>query len=310
MQFNKPWFWERKNIVIPLILMPITLIVKLIIKIKKKTCKAEHFNIPIICIGNIYIGGTGKTPSSIFLAKELMKKGKKPVILRKYYKNHNDEHILLKSNFSNVIIEKNRSNGIRNAENSGFDSVILDDGFQDYKIKKTLSVVCFNQNQLIGNGYVFPSGPLREDINALQKSEIILINGKQDKNFEKKIFEINRNAEIYYSSYKLLDFRIFEGKKLVVFAGIGSPDNFFKILVDNNLDIFKTVSYPDHYNYSKSELLGLINYAKKNNCEVVTTEKDFLRISKYDLQDIKYLKVKLEVINKEKLLEKVLSIYV
>ncbi len=309
MKFNKPEFWKTKKSIFPFLLMPITLIVNCIIRLRKIFSKRKSFNIPIICVGNIYIGGTGKTPSSIYLAKELQKKGRKPVILRKYYKGHNDEHYLLKNNFSNVIIEEDRSKGILRAENDGFDSVILDDGFQDYSINKNLSIICFNKNQLIGNGYILPSGPLREGIDALQESEVVLINGKPDKDFEEKIYKVNKKLEIYYSIYNLLDCKIFQQKKLVAFAGIGNPDNFFKILIENNLDIFKTVAYPDHYNYSKSELINLVDYAKKNNCEIVTTEKDYLRILKYNIEEIKCLKVKLEIINNEKFLKKVLNVY-
>ena len=99
MKLNKPNFWDLKNSIFSILLLPFSLIVLLSILIKKNLTKTIRFNIPIICVGNIYIGGTGKTPSSIFLAKELSSLGKNPVILRKYYKSHSDEHRLIKKNF-------------------------------------------------------------------------------------------------------------------------------------------------------------------------------------------------------------------
>ena len=85
-----------------------------------------------------------------------------------------------------MILSKDRSEGIYKAVNNGFDTVILDDGFQDYKIKKTLSIICFNEKQLIGNGLVFPAGPLRENIKSISSANIIIINGEKNKEFEKK----------------------------------------------------------------------------------------------------------------------------
>ena len=131
------------------------------------------------------------------------------------------------------------------------DVVILDDGFQDHKIIKNFNIICFNQTQKIGNGLVIPAGPLREDLNSLSRADIILINGKKDKNFEKKIFKINKEVLIFYSNYKLLNLKKFRKKNLIVFAGIGNPSNFFDLLKKNKLKIKKKYIFPDHYDYKK-----------------------------------------------------------
>ena len=185
MMFNKPKFWDDKIGIYSVILFPFTLIILVLIFLKKKFSKNIKFDIPIICVGNIYIGGTGKTPTSILLAKELSRLEKNPVIVKKYYKSHKDEHELIKSNFKNLILNKNRINGINEAIKMKFDTVILDDGFQDYKIKSKLNIVCFNKNQLIGNGLVLPSGPLRVSLRSLNDVDIVLINGEEDNDFEK-----------------------------------------------------------------------------------------------------------------------------
>ena len=179
--------------------------------------------------GNIYVGGTGKTPIAIFLANELNRLGKKPVILRKYYKSHIDEYKLIKNSFKNLITNKNRIKGLHEAEKSNHDIVILDDGLQDYKIKKDLNIVCFNSNQLVGNGFVFPAGPLREKLTALKEANIVIINGDKNLKFEQKILNINKNIEIFYSLYKPLNIAKFKNKKLFAVARLGILKTFLRL---------------------------------------------------------------------------------
>mgnify|MGYP001311983419 FL=1 len=309
-KINKPKFWDRKIGLISILFFPLTLIVIFFTSLKKKITKTRGFKIPIICVGNIYLGGTGKTPTSILLAKELSKLGKKPLILRKYYKNHNDEYSLIKNYFKNLIISKNRIEGLKEAEKSNFDIVILDDGLQDYKIKKNLSIVCFNNNQLIGNGMVLPSGPLRENLSILKNVEIVIINGSKNINFENKILNINKKLEIFYSFYKPINLDQFKNKKLLALAAIGNPENFFQLVEKNNLKIFKKKIFPDHYQFSKAEMQNILREAEMENYQVIMTEKDYYKINHYKLKKINYLKVSLEIYNKEKLFKKINSLYV
>ena len=310
MIFKKPRFWDRRIGLISILLLPLTLIVLLLIFFKKKLIKTIKFKIPVICVGNIYVGGTGKTPTSIFLASELNKKGYDPVILRKYYKSHKDEYKLIKNNYKNLIVSNNRVDGIKNLQNSDFDSVILDDGFQDYSIKKDLNIICFNSRQLIGNGMVLPSGPLRENLNALKKANIVLINGEKNTKFEDKIYKINNKIEIFYSNYKPTNLLEFNDKDLFAIAGIGNPSNFFEILEKNKLNIKKKIIFPDHYNISKIQIEKIIEEAAEKKLQVIMTEKDYYKIEKYNISNIKCLKVELDIINKEKFLRRISEIYI
>ena len=260
-------------------------------------------------MGNIYVGGTGKTPLSILLAKELSKRDKKLALIRKSYKSHVDEYGLIKDNYKNLIINNNRVDAIKEAINKKFDTVILDDGFQDYRIKKNINILCFNKNQLIGNGHTFPSGPLRENLQALKKTEIVMINGDKDENFESKVFSINKNVKIFYSYYKPVNIDEFKGKKLVALAGIGNPENFFKMIIKNKLNIVKKIAFPDHYVFNKEEILKIIKDTRQNNFELITTEKDFYKIKYLNLPQIRYLKIDLVIQEKERFLKKVLDSY-
>ena len=295
MKLNKPKFWDKKISFISILLFPLSLIVLLFIFIKKKLARPIEFNIPIICVGNIYIGGTGKTPTSIFLANELSKLGKKPVIIRKYYKNHIDEYNLIRDNYKNLILSSERIDGIKKAEKNNFDSVILDDGFQDLNIKKNLNIICFNQNQLIGNGLVIPSGPLRERLSSLKNADIILINGKKNIDFEKKILNINKNLEVFYCSYKPTNINEFKNKKLFAVAGIGNPQNFFKLMTENCLNVKQKLIFPDHYEFTESEVKKIVNQAQDKNYQIVMTEKDYFKIKDFNISQIQYLKVSLIV---------------
>ena len=309
MRLNKPKFWDTKNNFTSILLFPLSLIVLIFIYIKKKITKAIKFNIPIICVGNIYIGGTGKTPTSIFLVKELVRLGKNPVILRKFYRSHRDEHNLIKKKVSNLILSENRIDGIRKAEREKYDSVILDDGYQDYKIQKDLSILCFNQNQLVGNGLVLPSGPLRESLNSIVSAQIILINGKKNEAFEKKILNINKNLEIFYSSYKPENIDQFKNKKLLAIAGIGNPDNFFQLIEENGLNINKKLVFPDHYEFNKTEIQKIKNEARDNNYQIIMTEKDYFKIKEFDIDNLEYLKISLEITDKEKFIKTIQNLY-
>ena len=308
MKIYKPKFWDTKKSFLSIILFPISLVVSFVIFIKKNLTKKLEFKIPIICVGNIYLGGTGKTPTSVFIAKELELKGKNPVIVRKHYRNHIDEYKLITNNFKQPIVKKNRSQGINEAINKNYDLVVLDDGFQDYQIHKNLSILCFNSYQLVGNSFVFPSGPLRENLSSIKNAQIIIINGNINEEFEKKLYNIKKDIKIFYSEYSALNLDEFRNKKLFAVAGIGNPENFFKILRDNNLNIEREFKYPDHYKFSKSEIDKIVEKAKKENCQIIMTEKDFLRIEDLKNDIIKFLKIKLEIKDKEKLIENIIKV--
>jgi len=306
MKLFKPKFWDlEKANFISILLIPLSILIKFFVLIIKKTTKQNNFPISVICVGNIYLGGTGKTPLTIKIFKMLKNIGKKPIIIKKFYQNQYDEMDLIKANVNDYIFLKSRKDSIKSAFSKSYNVAVLDDGLQDFSIKKDISIVCFHENQLIGNGLTIPAGPLREDLKALENCQIAIINGEKNLEFEKKIRTISESIKIYYSKYIPLNIENFKNKNLLAFAGIGNPNNFFEIMEEYGLKILKKKFFPDHYAYSNFEIEQLVNEAAKDNLELITTEKDFHRIKKLGFTNIKYLPINTIIHEEEKLLNQI-----
>ena len=236
MKLFKPKFWDKNNIIV-FILWPLTLITRFIILIK--TFKASHkTNIKSICVGNIYLGGTGKTQLVIKL-NEILKKKYKVSIIKKYYKNQIDEQRLL-SRRANLILPKNRIFGLNKIKKSKKNLAIFDDGLQDKSLSYNLSIVCFSSITGIGNGKLLPAGPLRESLSKLSDYSGVFINGKKNKHLENKLKKYNKNIKIFSGEYFLKNKNDFDLKsKYLVFCGIGTPESFFNLLKKNKIKIEK-----------------------------------------------------------------------
>ena len=308
MNFFKPKFWDKNQIsFFSVLLFPITLLIKFLVFFKTPLAKKYESSIPIICVGNIYLGGTGKTPLCVEIFSILKNLNMNPAFIRKKYESFQDEADLMKQ-MGHVYQNKKRIKAIQEATQNNVNVAILDDGFQDLSIKKNLSIICFNEKQWIGNGLTIPSGPLRESLSALKKADCVIINGKKNKDIENKIFSKNEKIKIFYSNYKPQNIDEFQSKKIIAFAGIGNPENFFDLLMDNKLNIVGTIKFPDHHKYSEQVLENLSNKIKDNNSILLTTEKDYFRISKNYKKNIKYLKIKVEIKNKNQFIEEIKKI--
>ena len=308
MKFFKPKFWDKNKIsFFSIVLLPATLLIKALTLFKKLFIKKHQFSIPIICVGNIYLGGTGKTPLCIEIFSILKRLKKKPAFIRKKYKSYEDESYM-EQEIGPTYESKKRANALNNAIQNKIDIAILDDGFQDQSIKKNMSIICFNEKQWIGNGLTIPSGPLRENLSALNRANCIVIYGKKNINIENKILENNKLIKIFYAKYKPQNINEFENKKIISFAGIGNPNNFFELLKKNRIDVLEEISFPDHYQYSKKDLDKLIEKSEKNNAILVTTEKDYYRINGEYKKNILYLKIKTEIEEEKEFIEEIKKI--
>ena len=305
MNFKKPKFWDQSSISFwSILLFPFSLVfllTSLIIKIFKTQKK---FSIPIICVGNIYVGGTGKTPLTSEIFKILKSSGKNPGFVKKSYNYLSDEITMLKK-IGKVFYDKNRTHAIRKLILEGYDVAVLDDGFQDFTIKKDFSILCFNSKQLIGNGLVIPSGPLRENFNSILRANCIVINGDKNLEFENKIKKtFKKEIKIFYSKYKIKNMENLQNKEIIAFAGIGNPSNFFDLLKENNLNLKKTYSFPDHHFYSQKDFDKIIG---DNATKIVTTEKDYYRMNDEQKKNCYCVVVDLEIENKDEFINLIKS---
>jgi len=303
MKFSKPKFWDIRKISFwSIILLPVSIIFLIVTQIRAIFKIENKFKVPIICIGNIYVGGTGKTPLASEIFKIITTFGKKPAFIKKNYNYLYDEIQMLRK-VGKTFTNKNRKKAINSLISSSYEVAILDDGFQDFSIKKDLSILCFNSKQLIGNGFIIPSGPLRESLASIKRADCIVINGDKNSEFENKIKKVNKNVKIFYSKYKINNLNVFKNKKVIAFAGIGNPSNFFDLLKENNINLKKTFSFPDHHNYSNQDYNGLI----ENDTLLITTEKDYSRIDEKMKKNFYSVDVDLEIENKDEFINLIKS---
>ena len=306
MNLNKPAFWDSKKISFwAILLLPVTALYCLILFTKRLIKNPKKFNIKTICIGNIYLGGTGKTPLAIKVASLLQDKFNL-VIIKKEYSNQKDEITMLKQNCK-VITHKSRRLAIEQAIKENYNLAIMDDGFQDEEIKKDISILCFSSAQSIGNGFVIPSGPLRESLDRIKFSDIVCINGDLNPELEKKIKFYKQDIKIFYSTYYLLNANYFKDKNYLVFSGIGNNINFLNLLKKNKINISEYKFFPDHYEYSDHDIDKLKKHALKNKLHLLTTEKDYLRLSKKNKENIESSKIQLIINDEEKLVKQIVS---
>ena len=305
MNLKKPSFWDQKRPnLLAYLLLPIALIIK-IFSYLKKTPKNRKKNIKTICIGNFYIGGTGKTSLCIKINKILNKRKIKSCFIKKFYKDQADEQKLLGNN-GKLFLSLSRSEAIQSAIDENYEVAILDDGIQDKSIIYDLSFICFNNINWIGNGMTIPAGPLREDINNLKNYDHVFLNGNLENLDEIKtqILKINSKINIHLGKYEITNLNEFQKEEdYLVFSGIGNHSTFISMLKEHGFKIKKDFEFSDHYQYSEKDLNKIISEAELLNCKIITTEKDFLRINKNDDKKIKFIKSELNIIDEEKLIK-------
>ncbi len=303
MILKKPKFWDyKKPNFIAYLLLPFSYIVHIYNNLNLKKKISFYGKIKTICVGNIYVGGTGKTPLSIKIIKILNNSNIKTCFIKKEYSNQLDEQKLLSSN-GKLFCKKNRVIATNDAFKENFDVAIFDDGLQDKNIKYDINIVCFNEKAEVGNGCLLPAGPLRESIQNLKKYDAVFLNGNNinESDFEKKIKKDFPHIKIFKSTYSIKNLHEFDTKEqYLVFAGIGNFDSFIDMLKKNNFRIIDTIAYPDHYNYSKSDIKKILDIAKLKKAKIITTEKDYIKIAEEYKKEIKAIKIELNIANENK----------
>ena len=297
MKLIKPQYFKNKSI-ISFLLVPFTLVIQFINFLKNLQNK-KKFKIKTICVGNVYVGGTGKTSLSIEI-NNILKKKLKTVFIKKKYLNQFDEIELLKNN-GDLLSHSDRKISLVKAENSKkYDLAILDDGLQDKSIKYDISIACFNSSYGFGNGLLIPAGPLREKLSVLRDYNAVFLNGEKKNKKLSSILKKYNNC-IFYSNYLPTNIeKLNRKKKYLYFCGIGNPEEFEYTLKKYKFNIVKKLIFPDHYNFRNEDIDEIKKIAFDNKLKIITTEKDFKRLSNRNKKDIVYLKIRLEIKNLNK----------
>lgn len=298
MIYKKPDFWNKdKPNIISFLLTPFTLPLHINNFFLNKFKKVKSKKIYSICIGNIYVGGTGKTPSTIKLFKILEKIYKKVTTAKKFYHSQIDEISLLKKKTS-FLTSKNRLQIIYKAVKKGFKIIIFDDGLQDKNIDYDLKIVCFDTLSWIGNGQLIPAGPLREKLSSLKKYDVVFLKNitKKNNKIVNLIKDINPHIKIFNTKYIIRNIKKFNlKKKYIIFSGIGNPDSLKIFLKKNKFNIVDSIIFPDHYKYKNYDILKIIRKAKKIDAQIITTEKDFIKIPKNYQNKLNCINIDMEI---------------
>jgi tetraacyldisaccharide 4'-kinase len=296
-----PNFWRSINL-LSLLLFPVSLVYLLVSKLRFAIQSPVKFNKKVICIGNITAGGSGKTPIAIALGKLLIKKGNKiayvcknfagtlrqPVEVNKQHtiKEVLDEALLL-SKIAPTFAAKTRSEAIAQASKADFDFIIADDGLQNNSFFKDLSILVIDTQIGFGNNCILPAGPLRETLNSgLKKADLVFIVGHISQNIKKHLKD--KKVFTLKAEFKLPNKK---AKRYIAFAGLAYPEKFFVALNKIGANIIEKIDYADHHKYTKKELLYLLKKADNLNAQLITTEKDLVRIPNNYRKNIDCLKM-------------------
>ena len=306
MNLKKPKFWDdKKPNFLSYLLLPLTFPIIINNQKKKKKKNQPNHKIKKICVGNIYVGGTAKTPLTIKIYEILKNLRHKTATIKKYYKGQVDEQRILKSK-TILYCAKNRNLALNQAIKDNIDIVIFDDGLQDRSISYDLKFVCFNNIKWIGNGFLIPAGPLREKIESISKYNAIFLNGNERDNSKIKslISKYSKDMPVFESTYKVINIDQFDtNAKYIIFSGIGNPESFKETVANNRLKVVKEIIFPDHYQYTVNDINSIVLHAKRLNAHILTTEKDYTKVNFNKNNNIKFLKIELDIKNEQKLID-------
>ena len=320
---QKAWYCSKPSFVprlLSFLLLPVSYIYGLLMKARRKGFKkgsiqSSKIEATVISVGNLTLGGSSKTPTTIFLAKMLLFLGAKPAIISRGYKGFmegetalvskdgkllltpsqaGDEPVMMAKKLPDapVIIGAERVNAARFAlENLDINAIVLDDGFQHLHLQRDLNILCINGEFGFGNERVFPSGPLREPLRAVQDADLCIINnalGSTEK-IERVLRKAGFSGEIVKLEYSITKFipldekssktDSIKGAKCLAFTSIAQPKSFFNSLRAAGVDVKFERLFPDHHSYSPDDLKALDVLAKEHSIEYyVTTEKDGVKL--------------------------------
>jgi tetraacyldisaccharide 4'-kinase len=303
-----PAFWYGKPGFLATLLTPLGWVYGRVGHILRSFTIPKKYSIPIISVGNIISGGSGKTPTAIALCQLLQSKNHKVHFVTRGYGGNalgpllvnpevhtflevGDEPLLL-AHHAPTWVAKDRPLGVEEAIENGAEIIILDDGHQTHSLHKDISFVVVDQHQGFGNGKVIPAGPLRESIEeGLKRSSAIIAIGEENQRFSEETFQ----AFIKTQPLKI--------SKAIAFCGLGFPQKFYNSLKEKEVELIETHSFPDHHPYRESNLETLYKLKEP----LVTTRKDWVKLPKDWQMKVHVLDMEIQFVDPDELYKFILK---
>jgi tetraacyldisaccharide 4'-kinase len=272
--------------------------------------KAHGAGVPVISVGNLTAGGTGKTPLVAYLAEEASRRGLRPAVVARGYKGElregewiNDEGLLLRERIPGLIVVQDPDRvaaAARAVQERGAGFIILDDAFQHRRIRRDRDIVTLDAREPFGNGRLLPAGLLREPAGGLRRANAIVLTRCDGTDraalsvLEARLRELSGGAEVFRTTHAPVRIRVaareedlplewIDGKRVLVFSGIAVPGSFERTVASLGGRIVETRSFPDHHHYSAEDVLGLARAAGRAGADIVaTTAKDAVKLSAFE----------------------------
>lgn len=291
-----PPFWWEKPDWRAWALWPASAIYGAVASTRMRTAPREKLPAAVLCVGNLTVGGEGKTPVAIALGKQARKEGHKVGFLSRGFggslsrphlvdaghdaARHVGDEPLLLARHAPVVVSPDRSAGARRLIEEGCDFLIMDDGFQSARIHMDYALIVVDAQRGLGNGHVIPAGPLRAPVvNQLRFADAVVTMGQGDA----AQYTVRRAARagkpVYHARARPMKTRGLKGARVLAFAGIGNPEKFYATLREIGAELVATRSFPDHHQFTEDDLAELSGEARADGLALVTTEKDLVRLS-------------------------------
>ena len=293
---REPGFWHRPSSFVSLLLLPLGVLYG---AVAARRLQREGFDagIPVLCVGNYHVGGAGKTPMVLALTRMLRDLGETPVVLSRGYggrlhgpiKVDPDRHAaadigdepLMMARTVPVVVARDRISGVALARSQGASVILMDDGFQNPAIAKDASLIVIDGDRGLGNGLVFPAGPLRAPLPPqLARTDALIVVGDGAAAAPVAAAIAAQGRPVLSAHLRADDASVapLRGKRVLAFAGIGDPPRFFRTLRASGIEIVRDRAFADHHPYAQAEIEALIAEAKPDALTLVTTEKDLARL--------------------------------
>jgi tetraacyldisaccharide 4'-kinase len=309
--------------------------------------KTKTLPCPVISVGNITVGGTGKTPLVMALARGLMDRGISVAILSRGYKGTKTSEPVLSDGNSiflspeesgdepflmaqvcqgvPVLVGKDRfTNGRVALQQFGIKGLLLDDGYQHLPLHRDIDILLIDSHMGFGDHHLLPRGILREPLSHLRRAHLFLLTKVDDpetsRPLEKKIHEIHPGAQVFYSHYRPMslvdpkgkqeELRSLKGKKILALSGIANPDSFSSLLRKCEMEIVSEAIFPDHHSYAPKDLCSIKEKSKGVDW-IVTTEKDMLKLRTLGIEDlpIRSLRIEMKIWEEEAFFKRIISLF-